>query len=756
MTRPLGITITIVLIAVLAVAATGIKRVPGGTHALLISNGDVRRSYGAGFHFVPPFSGHLVKYAVGEVEVRTPSVGTFHAATGDGYTVAIAIRFRLDLEEDNIEAVYRRFGEDFEAAAEKFVREAVEIVTANHSVLPGAKMPEDYSSALINEVAATLGEAQVRMSAYRVDSWDVTGSGAPLVIDPEPLRKVVVVGVDGADWRVIEPLIAAGRLPNFARLVRDGATGPLQSTEPMLSPLLWTTMATGKPPEEHGILNFTVADPETGRKVPISRLYRKVDAFWNMLSDYGRSVDIVGWLATFPAETINGVMVTDRLGYLAYADAARDETAPTGSVSPRERLSEITANIVRSDAVTFEEFSKFVHVDRDEFDASRDLAFDPKDPVNNMIMLYASTRTYADIATHLLASDKPDFLAAYFELVDATKHLFMHYAPPKQAHIDEEGYRRYQDAVAQAYVEQDRILGELIELCDNNTVLMVISDHGFKSGDSRPQLRPEIWAGKAAYWHLLDGIVCMYGPGIKKGYAIGDANILDIAPTVLALQGMPKPADMPGSVLDEVFDEALASRLNRTPVATLQRDRQVNEAALAAGDGMTEEALKKLEALGYITPDNQDAHNNLGQILQKQGRFREAIAEFEKALAINPNFPSALNNLGVCYGRIKDYGRAEEAFRRALELNPEDVFAMNNLAIMFLENRQFSVAKEFAKQAVAVEPNYANGHLTLGSIYATIGELEPARAEFERALAIDPSNQSARVNLERLQSAQGK
>jgi tetratricopeptide (TPR) repeat protein len=368
-------------------------------------------------------------------------------------------------------------------------------------------------------------------------------------------------------------------------------------------------------------------------------------------------------------------------------------------------------------------------------------------------MLYASTRTYANIATHLLATDKPDFLAVYFELIDATKHLFMHYAPPKQTHVDDAGYQRYKDAVAQAYVEQDRIISQLMELCDDNTVLIVISDHGFKSGESRPQQSPEIWAGKAAYWHLADGIVCIYGPGIKPGYTIANAGILDIAPTLLALQGLPKPTDMRGSVLDHAFDEELAPRLNRTAVATLQKDREVDENALAAGDGMTDEALKKLEALGYITPENPDAHNNLGQILQKQGRYREAIAEFEKALAINPNFPSALNNLGVCYGSIKDYGRAEEAFRRALKLNPEDVFAMNNLAIMFLENRQFATAREFAEQAIAVEPNYANGHLTLGSIYATMGEVDSAQKEFEKALAIDPLNKSAQVNLERLRSA---
>jgi predicted AlkP superfamily phosphohydrolase/phosphomutase len=60
---------------------------------------------------------------------------------------------------------------------------------------------------------------------------------------------VLFIGVDGADWEIIQPLMQRGRLPHFAQIVRDGAAGELESIEPMLSPLLWTTMATGKLPK---------------------------------------------------------------------------------------------------------------------------------------------------------------------------------------------------------------------------------------------------------------------------------------------------------------------------------------------------------------------------------------------------------------------------------------------------------------------------------------------------------------------------
>ncbi|MCK5497488.1 MAG: tetratricopeptide repeat protein, partial [Hyphomicrobiaceae bacterium] len=335
-------------------------------------------------------------------------------------------------------------------------------------------------------------------------------------------------------------------------------------------------------------------------------------------------------------------------------------------------------------------------------------------------------------------------------------HLFLHYAPPRQPEVDEAVYNMYKNAITEAYVYQDSIIGEFMARCDDNTVLIVASDHGFKSGASRPKLRPEIWAGHAASWHRMDGIICLYGNGIRKGARIENASVLDIAPTVLALQGLPHPQDMPGKVLDDAFEPTLAASLNRARVATLQRKREVDELAASTADAATNEALKKLEALGYITPDNPDAHNNLGQRYQEQGKFREAVEEFEKALAINPNFPSAWNNLGVCYGKLRRYDQAEQALKKAIALNPEDVYAMNNLAVMFMQLNRLEDARVYSERSVTVESNYANGRLTLGAIYATMGKLDLAEAEFLKVLEIDPSNDSAQKNLERVRSQRGE
>ncbi|MEK7283804.1 MAG: alkaline phosphatase family protein, partial [Acidobacteriota bacterium] len=113
--------------------------------------------------------------------------------------------------------------------------------------------------------------------------------------------KVAILGLDGADWEIIDPLLAKGQLPNLARLKARGAWGNIKTMTPALSPLLWTSIATGKPPEEHGIIDFLVKDTETGLAVPVSSRWRKVKALWNIFSDAARSSAFIAWWATWPA-----------------------------------------------------------------------------------------------------------------------------------------------------------------------------------------------------------------------------------------------------------------------------------------------------------------------------------------------------------------------------------------------------------------------------------------------------------------------
>ncbi len=114
-------------------------------------------------------------------------------------------------------------------------------------------------------------------------------------------RPVIFVGLDGADWELLDRLVADGTMPELARLLREGASGVLETQHPPLSPLVWTTMMTGLSPLDHTILDFTRFNPATGTKEPITSDERREPAVWNMASWAGRRVLSVGLWATYPA-----------------------------------------------------------------------------------------------------------------------------------------------------------------------------------------------------------------------------------------------------------------------------------------------------------------------------------------------------------------------------------------------------------------------------------------------------------------------
>ena len=143
-------------------------------------------------------------------------------------------------------------------------------------------------------------------------------------------RRVIFVGLDGADWSLLDRYAADGTMPALARLVREGASGTASTLHPPLSPLVWTSMLTGVSPLEHRILDFLRVNPVSHQREPITSDARQVPAIWNMASAAGKKVGSLGFWATYPAEPVNGLMVSDRLFTFLYSEAS----PPPGVVYP--------------------------------------------------------------------------------------------------------------------------------------------------------------------------------------------------------------------------------------------------------------------------------------------------------------------------------------------------------------------------------------------------------------------------------------
>ena len=125
-------------------------------------------------------------------------------------------------------------------------------------------------------------------------------------------NKLLLIGWDAADWDIIWPLIAQGKMPALASMIKRGVHGNISTMTPPYSPMLWTSVATGKTPDKHGILGFIEVTQDGQSVRPVTTLSRKTRALWNIFHNQGLKSNWVGWWPSFPVEPINGCIVSDR------------------------------------------------------------------------------------------------------------------------------------------------------------------------------------------------------------------------------------------------------------------------------------------------------------------------------------------------------------------------------------------------------------------------------------------------------------
>ena len=154
--------------------------------------------------------------------------------------------------------------------------------------------------------------------------------------NPPPLAsRVLLIGWDAADWKIISPLMDAGQMPASCRDSSSrGVMGNISTLRPALSPILWNSIATGKRPDKHGILGFIEPSPDGNGIRPVSSTSRKTKALWNIVTQAGRKAHVVGWYASHPAEPINGVCVSNQFAETAQAHPEKGWPLPGGCGHP--------------------------------------------------------------------------------------------------------------------------------------------------------------------------------------------------------------------------------------------------------------------------------------------------------------------------------------------------------------------------------------------------------------------------------------
>jgi predicted AlkP superfamily phosphohydrolase/phosphomutase len=382
-----------------------------------------------------------------------------------------------------------------------------------------------------------------------------------------------------------------------------GARGPLQTIEPTVSPAIWTTLATGKLPEAHGILGFDGVPGQSMRTLPTSQM-RRVRAFWNILTEHDRSVGLIGWWATWPAEEVRGYVVSDRVAYTRMEATIADEEDKPHEIYPEQIASEVKRLVRSPGEITAAEVRRFMSLDDSEIERLiRGAEYRHADFLPEFKYVHQADRTTTDIALHLMGERPTDVTAVAFYGVDAMSHLTWHFMAPSEFpefRIDERALRAFGGVIESYYEFVDGMIGELIEAADPATTVIVFSDHGFGPTGAVPFSggHGKITPGAPV---APDGVLILAGPHVRRGAIVDRPHVLDLTPTLLYMMGIPPAADMPGRVWIDALDESFVAVRPLDRVATYETSpRQGGPDEVLADPELDRATIDKLRSLGYL------------------------------------------------------------------------------------------------------------------------------------------------------------
>jgi arylsulfatase A-like enzyme len=344
---------------------------------------------------------------------------------------------------------------------------------------------------------------------------------------------------------------------------------------------------------------------------------RRTNALWNILSEAGWSTGFANWWASFPAEIVNGYVVSDHFAFALRPYRERGfeyiKDGP-GRVYPDSLMGRLIPLLARPEDLAEADLERFFRADPGDLEAVRSIA-DWEKPTDgatgatvqpNEFYLGAFLLPYledvsATRRTIALETEyEPDLLGFYVRGIDDIEHHFWHFREPgafPAGSIPKEQLEKFGGLIEAYYAFTDSLLGEVIRSLDSETTILVVSDHGQVASGRIP------WSGT----HFLDdappGIFVAAGPGIRHGESVAGASVYDIAPTILHALGFPTAEDQRGRALTEIFTPEFEAA---TPKRTIPSyDRWFHSwkiAALAAEgiDDLDEQMQERLRALGYV------------------------------------------------------------------------------------------------------------------------------------------------------------
>jgi len=266
------------------------------------------------------------------------------------------------------------------------------------------------------------------------------------------MQRAAVIGLDGAAWHLVDPLIEAGHMPNLAALRAAGAAGVLSSTVPTYTPPAWTSAATGVNPGRHGIYGFIEGNAQTKGLELVHSGKIRVPTVWEIANDQGARVGVYNLPLTYPPRDLDGWMVSGMMTP-SYGERLK------GFAKPPEIERKVLA--CAPDYVV---------------DISPNWETDYKD-TGLCRRVQDSLRQRKLVLERLLDEDTPDLLFAVLEAPDRLQHVYYRYMDPRDPLYDSSAGRDIRAEIEKCFVLMDDIVGLVTRWAPGGVICC--SDHGF-------------------------------------------------------------------------------------------------------------------------------------------------------------------------------------------------------------------------------------------------------------------------------------
>ncbi len=610
--------------------------------------------------------------------------------------------------------------------------------------------------------------------------------------------RLLLVGWDAADWRILHPLIDAGEMPVLRRFVEAGASGRLLATQPLVPVAQWTSLVTGKRAWQHRVCHPAERITGANQAVPVTAARRRARALWDVLAQVGKRSLVVGWPATHGERAGNAVIVSDRFaeptagpGIKPWPPAAR------GTYWPEEIGVELDGWRVSPEEVRADIVSLCVPEWR-TINQKRDRR------LGQLRVFLARDFSHQAAMMTLLARGGWDLAAVHFPALGAISQVFLPYRLPRPQWIPEAEFELYQNVLRGACRLLDQMLGKLVQAAGNNAAVLVVSGHGVARHTAAAA---RAGPGDNEAWKSAQGVFAACGPGWAGDALVVGATVLDVAPTVLTWFGLPIGDDMEGRVLVEGFAQApevtrvaswepapataapSAAEGSGPPespeaAAILLRETDWNLAQSYLDGARFAEALPVLERLFRGFPERPDLGHALFQCqltLRKlpeaaetlevmleaipagiwsllpraelclaKGDIRQGRSLVDEALALRPTQPEALRRLGLLLLRLRDWDALADLAKQAIELDDNDALAWLGLAEAQLRKRLAAEAEQAALRAIGLNYYLAQAHFVLARALVAQGKWAPARTTLQTLLRLQPGNRSAAAYAKRI------